>query len=252
MEIIGYVFCLICDILILGGYMLILILVSILPVFILGSYIYKKDKNREPIKLLVKLFIGGIISAFLTLRLSSIAVGIFPLLGSETSELNLFELFIYVFIGIALIEEFCKWIMVYSISYMDKHFDEMYDIIVYSVFVSLGFACFENLLYVIPGGLSVGIKRAILSVPGHAWYGVFMGYYLALAKASSINKRNDLKKKNIIYSILVPTIMHGIYDYCVFSGMDILVLVFYVFVIILYIIAIKKVKQLSSVSRTLK
>ena len=33
-----------------------------------------------------------------------------------------------------------------------------------------------------------------------------------------INKNDKLKKKNILLSILIPTLMHGIYDYCLFTG----------------------------------
>ena len=36
----------------------------------------------------------------------------------------------------------------------------------------------------------------IFSVPGHAFFGVLMGYYLGLAKQASLNNRPDLEKKN--------------------------------------------------------
>lgn len=231
---------------------LILFILSALPVFLLGMYIYKKDRNKEPTKLLVKLFLGGICSCFLVLILSVILSLIFPILSADTSKLNLFLLIIRVFIGIALIEEFCKWIITYFISYNNKNFDEIYDMIVYSVYVSLGFAFFENLLYVFDGGISTGIMRAVLAVPGHAWDGVFMGFYLGLSKQSSINGRKDLKRKYLILSILVPTILHGIYDYCLLSGNVILILLFFVFVILLYIYAIKKINKMSSINRKMK
>ena len=67
---------------------------------------------------------------------------IIPLFRDESS-LNTFQLILYVFLGIALIEEFSKWIMLYVLSYNDRNFDELYDMIIYGAFVALGFAFFE-------------------------------------------------------------------------------------------------------------
>ena len=158
---------------------LILFIISALPAVLLGLYIYKKDKDKEPMTLLIKLFLGGIGSAFLTLLITSIMELIFPIFSADYSKLNLFELFIYAFIGVALVEEFSKWLFTYRISFNNKYFEEKYDMIVYSVFVALGFAFFENLIYVFQGGIITGIIRAISAVPGHAFDGVFMGYYLS-------------------------------------------------------------------------
>ena len=55
---------------------LILLIIAILPVCILGKYVYEKDKNREPSLLLFKFFLLGIasvlISFFITSTLSSV------------------------------------------------------------------------------------------------------------------------------------------------------------------------------------
>ena len=231
---------------------LILFIISTLPVFLLGMYIYKKDKNKEPTKLLVKLFVGGILSCFLVLIISAI-LGIFiPIFSADYNTLNLIELIFYVFVGIALIEECCKWIFSYKLAYNDSHFEEIFDMIVYSVFVALGFAFFENLFYVYENGVTIGIFRAISAVPGHACDGVFMGYYLGLAKQSQINNRNDLKTKYIIYSILVPTILHGIYDYCCLAESNIILITFIIFIIFLYTTSFKKIKLLSNEEITIK
>lgn len=231
---------------------LMLLIVSILPVFVIAKYIYSKDKEKEPFKLLLKLFFGGIGSCFLVLIVTFILDMIFPILSADTSKLNLIQLIFYVFVGVALVEEFCKWINVYFISYNEYEFDEFYDMIIYSTFVALGFAFFENLLYVYGGGLSTGISRALLAVPGHACDGVFMGYYLGLAKISSLNKNIKLERRNKFLSLLVPVLLHGIYDYCIFTNKAIFLLLFYVFVISVYIYSIKKIKLVSSINRKIK
>ena len=62
------------------------------------------------------------------------------------------------------------------------------NIIVYAVFSSLGFACIENILYVLSGGVGIAILRAILSVPGHMCFGVIMGYFLSQAKVNQVKQ----------------------------------------------------------------
>ena len=231
---------------------LILFVVSALPVFLVGLYTYKKDKHKEPGKILVKLFLGGMGSCLLVVLTSLILGIIFPILSMDTDELNLFQLLINVFIGVALVEEACKWIIAYKISYNDRAFDELYDAVLYCVFVALGFAFFENLLYVYEGGVGTGLLRAILAVPGHACDGMVMGYYLGLAKACDVNRKKNLKTKNLILSVLVPTILHGIYDYCLFTESTIFMCMFVIFIICLYIYVIRKINKISSLNRKIK
>lgn len=231
---------------------IILFTVASLPVIFLGKYIYSKDKNKESILLLTKLFFGGIGSCFMVLIVGTILGIIFPILATDRETLNLFELIINVFIGVALIEELCKWIISYSIAYNDSDFEENYDMIVYSAFVALGFAFFENLLYVYDNGITTGVVRALTAVPGHTCDGIFMGYYLGLAKQSSLNNNKELEMKYLILSIIVPTIFHGIYDYCLFANSVVFLIIFVIFVIAVYIFAFKKVKSVSSINRKMK
>jgi len=225
-----------------------LLLIAILPVILLGIFIYKKDKNGEPKKLLAKLFIGGILSCFLTLLISSFMEALFPIFAADTENLTFLGLAIYVFIGIALVEEFSKFVFAYFISNNENSFDEIYDAIVYCVFVSLGFAAFENILYVYENGFGTGVLRALTAVPGHACDGVFMGYYLGLAKIASVNKNIKLRNKNLLLSLIVPTLLHGIYDFCLFTGEVIFFLIFIVFVILLYVHSVKKINKLSAIN----
>ena len=224
---------------------LILIFLSILPVYLVGRYIYNKDSVKEPKRLLVKLFMGGIGAFFVTIVSTLFLALFFPSLLSEEMNMDLVSLFFHVFLGIALVEEFSKWIFVYKIGFNNKEFDQVYDMIVYAVFVSLGFACFENIFYVLENGMSTAIIRGLLAVPGHACDGVFMGYYLSLAKLSSIHGNDSLRKRNMFFSVLVPVLLHGFYDYCLFSQNVILILLFFVFIISLYIITSKRVSKMS-------
>ena len=91
-----------------------------------------------------------------------------------------------------------------------------------------------------------------MAVPGHACDGMLMGYYLGLSKMSSLHNKNNLKITYLILSLLVPTITHGIYDYCLYTGKLLFLIIFIVFVISFYIYAIKKIKKVSSLNRKMK
>lgn len=228
----------------------ILICLAIVPVALICTYIYRKDKNKEPSSLLVKLFLLGFVSCLLVLILSDILFLFFPFMDKGTTSMNIFEVLAYSFIGVALVEEFCKWLMVYLGAYSHKAYDEVYDGIVYSVYVSLGFAFIENLLYIlVNGSVGIGVARGLLAVPAHACDAVFMGYYLSLAKVYASRGQKELEKKNLLLSVIAPTILHGTYDFCLFAQEPALMLIFIIFVITLFIISIKKIKQLSSQKR---
>ena len=222
---------------------IILLIIAILPVYIIGLYVYKKDKDKESRKLLSKLFASGIISCIPAIILELIISSLFV----SEKNMDLITLLFYVFIGIAFIEEICKWIFVYKISYNHQEFDHIYDAIVYAVFVSLGFAAFENIFYVLDSGITTGLIRAISSIPGHACDAIIMGNYLGLAKIAEVNNNKKAAKKNLYLSIIMPTIAHGIYDYCLFTENMFFVIIFLIFIAYIYIYAVKKIKKLSSV-----
>ena len=229
-----------------------LFIISALPVVLICWFVYSKDKNKEPVQLLASLFFKGIISCFLVLIVSEFMELLIPFLAKDVVDMTTFEVLVYSFVGVALVEEACKWYFVHKIGYKSKCFDEKYDIIIYAVFVSLGFAFFENMLYVFTNNsISVGISRALLAVPGHACDSIFMGYYLSIAKQAHIIGNKDQENLNKIKSILVPTLLHGIYDFCLFINMDEFIYVFFTFIIYLYISSLNKIKQLSRQNRGL-
>lgn len=189
-----------------------LLVAAVLPIFLLCFFVYKKDPHHEPGKLLAKIFALGFFSAIPILVVELVLGHFFPTDGIS----NFILLFVNVFVSVALVEEGFKWMVAVFIGYKNKEFDEIYDIIVYSVFASLGFACIENILYVFSNGFGNAILRALLSVPGHMCFGIIMGYFLAQAKVGRINKNQGIFSRNIIFSILFPTLAHTMYDALLF------------------------------------
>lgn len=68
------------------------------------------------------------------------------------TQTTMLQYFIKYTVGIALIEDFFKFLPAYIIGIRSKEFDEVYDAIVYTGFSALGFAVFENILYVLSDG----------------------------------------------------------------------------------------------------
>lgn len=230
---------------------IILLFMAIFPVIVLCNYIYKKDTNKEPIHLLILIFVLGFIMALPVIYIELVLDGVFP---TENVK-DFYQLFINIFFSIALVEEGAKWIITQKVGYSNKEFDEIYDIIIYSVFASLGFACIENIFYVLSNGLFVAIVRGFLSVPGHMCFGVLMGYFLAKAKVSSIHRNQKLYYKNIFLSIVIPSLVHTLYDTLLYySSVEhplTMLAIFLVLFIILFIICFKIVNYVSNIQRKL-
>jgi len=219
---------------------------AVLPSIIIGLLIYKADSvEQEPKKELLKAILMGCLAVVITLLLSLV----FGVMKINMNSLNLFQTVIYSFVGIALIEEFSKWFCTKIFIRNNKNYDYLFDGIVYSVFVSLGFATIENILYTFTGGLMTALVRAVVTVPSHVFYAIFMGYYFSKAKdAKQKNNKNNYLKYSF-YSLIIPVILHGTFDALLLLQIPILILIFIVFVIVLYTISIKKVKDLMKEER---
>ncbi|MFW5891506.1 MAG: PrsW family intramembrane metalloprotease [bacterium] len=214
-----------------------LILTAVTPGIALAITIYLIDKyDREPVKLLVKTFIGGAIITIPTIFLESILAG-FNIFG------GIIGIAYQAFIVAGFSEEFMKRLVVNKVAYYNKHFDEKLDGIVYAVFAALGFATVENIMYVVfrfSDVESVGVYRAVLSVPAHMLFAVTMGYYLSLAKFSKIEEEKTFYYKK---SLTAPMLLHGIFNFILMSGNNFLMIFFLPFVIYLWSINIKKLNK---------
>jgi RsiW-degrading membrane proteinase PrsW (M82 family) len=192
-------------------YIAIPIILAIVPALLLVWYYYKQDKQKpEPKGLIIKTFLLGIVVTLPIIIVEIIVIGFegffgwFPLLYP----------FFKAFIVAALCEEAFKLLIVKTYVYNKVDFDEMMDGIVYTVIASLGFACMENILYVMDGGIPVAILRAFTAVPMHALASGMMGYYIGKAKFASTKR----EAKSLIYQGLwIAILIHGFYDFFLFA-----------------------------------
>ena len=90
---------------------ILIIILSILPIILIGIFYYQRDTVKEPIKLLRNLFFGGLLSGIIVMFISILTVIIFPSY-KDYGNLSIFNLLIYVFIFTSLIEELAKFVIV--------------------------------------------------------------------------------------------------------------------------------------------
>lgn len=185
--------------------------IALLPVAILMFYIFKRDTEKEPIKEIWIAFGFGVLSVYVSLCFSVPAENIG--LYSEDPA-TIIGAILKSFMGAAIPEEIAKFIMLWLFMRRCKEYDQYMDGIVYAVCISLGFAALENILYIVKESewLSLGIGRALLSVPGHYCNGVLMGYYYSKVRLSHFS---TFKDRAMI--VVAPIITHGIYDALLFS-----------------------------------
>lgn len=196
-------------------YTLIILVTALAPAALLFWYINYKDKaHPEPVKLLVKGLVYGMLSAFLVggygslLAMAGFNLDIESLdsLGGAAT-LSLF--------GAALPEEGAKLFMLWLLLRNNKYYDEYLDGIVYAACVGLGFAGLENVLYLFNAQdewLQVGLMRGITAVPAHFTMACAMGYFY------SEYHFGGKKRTSAACVFLVPVFIHWLWDTLAFSA----------------------------------
>lgn len=215
-----------------------LLIIAIAPVFIIAIYFYLRDKyEKEPIQLLIKSLIAGCIIVIPIMFLERYLVYIEP-----TSTID-FHAFYTAFVVAAFSEELFKYLAFILLIWNNKNFNEKFDGIIYAVFIALGFAMIENIMYVFNHGAEVGYARAITAVPSHAIDGIAMGFHFGIAKFYP-----QKRKIQLVYALVIPIILHGIYDFILFSKMNQLGIIFFIYLVYIWLIGFKRIKILSDVS----
>ena len=218
----------------------ILIAAAVLPAIFLLVHVYRADKlEKEPAPLLISLVLYGIAATFIALVLER--AGSF-LLGLWFEEGSVAYNAIMYFGIVAFSEEGAKYILLRRRTWRSDAFNCQFDGVVYAVFVSLGFALWENLGYVAMYGLSTALVRAVTAVPGHACFGVFMGVYYGRAKRYD-NDGDFVKAKRCrTMAVLMPALLHGAYDFIATMEDPNCEWMFLVFVLALFAVSLKLVR----------
>ncbi len=209
--------------------MLTILSAAIAPALALLTFFYLKDRlEPEPLSMVLRTFLYGALLVFPIMFIQ------YAMKAEGMSTNSIF----YSFFTVGFMEEFFKWFIFLYTAFRHTEMDSVYDGIIYGVSISLGFATVENVLYLFAHGVDYAFTRALFPVSSHALFGVLMGYYLGRAKFGSYHPR-----LRIFAAMLIPFLLHGLYDYILvivtFNWIYILV----PFMIILWIIGLRKVRS---------
>ena len=217
--------------------------IAILPAIFFMIYIYRNDdKEKEPPLLLLKCIIGGLLSVPIAIILEMIAEAVVIYLLENVVSATRVNYGVLTAIFVGLIEEGAKFFFLYKFTWKDKAFNYRFDGIVYAVFVSLGFAALENVFYVFNYGTGVALQRALLTIPGHMSFAVYMGLYYGHAKVSEAVNNPDAKSLNLKAAYAFAVLLHTIFDATLMVESDIGLIIFFIFVIILDIVVYRTIR----------
>ena len=178
---------------------------AVTPSLLILWFFHARDVYPEPARVLWATFGLGV------LTIPAVLLTVWPVVavtGLDHIANPYLGGFANAFIEAAIPEELFKFLVLYLYASRHREFDEPMDGVVYGVAVALGFATLENVLYISGGGMGVAILRALTAVPGHAFAGAIMGYYVGQAKF-----RPQQRGKLLTLALAVPIVLHGLYDF---------------------------------------
>ena len=213
----------------------VLIAAAVIPAVILLLQVYRADRlEKEPTGLLISLLAFGVIATALAIVTETIGENI---LLSFFDETDLGYLILSNFIVVALSEEGFKLLLLRWRTWRSPNFNCQFDGVVYAVFVSLGFALWENIGYVAMYGFGTALVRAVTAVPArrYANEGDFIGERVCRRRA-----------------LWLPVLIHGMYDFLASLDFDYSGLIFIVFIIVVFLAASRRVKIVSRNDRFIR
>ena len=177
---------------------------AVVPALLLILLFYRKDSQKpEPGRLIWKTFLLGFFSVLPALLLELL---LNPLSGYYSGW---GKLVIQAFVVAGMVEEGIKLLTVRLYVFPRPAFDEINDGIVYTITASMGFACFENIMYSF-GPASTILIRGFTAVPLHAFASGIMGYYIGRARFR--------EGGYLLKGFLLAAAIHGLYDFFLFAG----------------------------------
>ena len=189
---------------------------ALVPVFAWLFFYFKKDAHPEPKKMILKIFVLGMVGACL------VAVFEIAVLSFFSGTSLLFAIF-ESFLLISLIEESAKYAVVRIFIYNSPVFDEPLDIMLYMVVSALGFAASENIilffsegqLYSVGAAAMFSLLRFVGAVFLHTLASGTLGFFIALSFCSG-----KYKKAIFFSGFFIAVVLHGFYDVAIaqFTG----------------------------------
>ena len=186
------------------------VLITVVPVALICAFVYLRDARapEKPLHLLITFVLGALFAVpayFIEQRID---------MWGYQDSLDPVVYTLYVFLGIALIEEVCKYIPVLAYPFRRAFFDEPLDGIVYCVYAAMGFALAEGIAYAPHIDWAGAITRATLTIPAHGAFAMIAGYFLGRARLQPLaGKRAGYILQGLFWAIVA----HGLYNWMILN-----------------------------------
>lgn len=180
-----------------------ILVAATVPAILLVLWFWTFDRDRVPAGLIWESFFLGACSGIPVVALVKLgkyvfSVGVDPVISAALEA----------FLEAGIPEELAKLAFIAFVArrHIDRYFPR--DLVVAGAAVAGGFAALENIAYLVmsENQLSVGLIRAILSVPMHIFCGAIIGSGLALHEQSQ-------KGMWLVLAIAAPPLLHGAFDF---------------------------------------
>ncbi|MBI2462720.1 MAG: PrsW family intramembrane metalloprotease [Candidatus Spechtbacteria bacterium] len=185
---------------------------SFIPSLIWLAFFWVQDKNPEPKRIILRVFLWGFLIAIPVIVIENmLQYYAYPLFTATGTA------WLYGFLGIALIEETAKYLTVRYKAVPLRVFDEPQDAIIYMITVALGFAAIENFFYAF-SAYNLGFSASMASLAGrfitstllHVVSSGILGYFLARIYFLE-QEKNSLAI--LLTGLMFSTVLHGLYNY---------------------------------------
>ncbi len=187
-----------------------LIFLAVIPSVFLIRYVWNKDRlEPEPPKLVWSLVGLGVLSV---LPVMALELGGLAMLNAIFKEENALYMIVHWFLVVGVSEELCKYMMMRLKTWKSPDFNCFFDAMVYSAAVSAGFALAENIMYGLKYGTGVLLVRALVSIPAHICFSVFMGAWYGSAKRFAAAGDVRRARRAHLLSVTIPAAAHGAFD----------------------------------------
>lgn len=202
-----------------------LIIFATAPGLIWLFYFLRKDAHPEPKRMIITVFLLGMVIAPLAALVECLPEGLAG--GCTLSDFfskhfpKPFDSFLYFLIVVALIEETAKYLVVKMKVLKNQELDEPVDIILYMIIAALGFATLENILlffspeifaYTIEESFALASFRFISATFLHALCSGVIGFFIALSFY-------EPKRRGILFftGFSIAVLLHALYNFSIIN-----------------------------------
>ncbi len=226
------------------------ILFGVAPSLVWLVFYLRQDDHPEPKRMILKVFFWGMLSTIPALLLE---LGIRRFIGVLALPKEI-SFVLFIFIGIALVEELAKFFVVRWKVYSNKAMDEPVDLMMYMIVSALGFSALENIFVLFNLGQAAPFDHiatlAFIRLLGatflHALASGIFGYFLALSFFGAKKRRHYA-----LLGLSLATLLHGFFNFTILEAQGSIrfwgPLIIFIITILFISFAIAKLKQMKSV-----